>query len=386
MENTRRIGDSVEALDGHTSARRRLYIICQAAGWVMISTFITVSFFELQWPVLKPNAYPRIHPVEFIIGRFILPPVLGFLLTHYVRYFLTRWGWKRLDWHALLPRIFLAGAVLTLIFITLITANDILLLPNPAMKYGRLSLSTFLLRWGGNSPIFCGWLGIYFFYHLSERFNRLENERLRLVTSQQEAELRALKSQVNPHFIFNSLNSLRSLIEEEPARARLAVTQLANLLRYSLQSSQRETVPLEEELRVANDYLALEQVRYEDRLRLRIDVSPQALALPVPPMLLQTLVENAVKYGIAQRREGGEIAIVVRYDGDMLRLQVTNPRAPDASIKIDAESTGVGLRNAAERLRLLFSDRATLQLRLDGPDLVVAEVLIPIKPSPSRLP
>jgi sensor histidine kinase YesM len=103
-------------------------------------------------------------------------------------------------------------------------------------------------------------------------------------------------------------------------------------------------------------------------------------------MLLQTLVENAVKYGIAQRREGGEIAIVVRYDGDMLRLQVTNPRAPDASIKIDAESTGVGLRNAAERLRLLFSDRATLQLRLDGPDLVVAEVLIPIKPSPSRLP
>jgi sensor histidine kinase YesM len=143
---------------------------------------------------------------------------------------------------------------------------------------------------------------------------------------------------------------------------------------------------LEEELRVANDYLALEQVRYEDRLRLRIDVPPQALALPVPPMLLQTLVENAVKYGIAQRREGGEIAIVARYDGDRLRLQVTNPRAPDASIKMDAESTGVGLRNAAERLRLLFSDRATLQLRLDGADLVVAEVLIPTKPSPSQLP
>jgi sensor histidine kinase YesM len=213
----------------------------------------------------------------------------------------------------------------------------------------------------------------------------LENERLRLVSSQQEAELRALKSQVNPHFIFNSLNSLRSLIEEEPARARLAVTQLANLLRYSLQSSQRETVPLEEEIRVANDYLALEQVRYEGRLRLRIDVSPETLTLPVPPMLLQTLVENAVKYGIAQRREGGEIAIIARCDGNVLRLQVTNPGTPDASIKISSESTGVGLRNAAERLRLLFSEHATLQLRLDGP-LVVAEVLIPLKPSSNQPP
>jgi sensor histidine kinase YesM len=97
-------------------------------------------------------------------------------------------------------------------------------------------------------------------------------------------------------------------------------------------------------------------------------------------MLLQTLVENAVKYGIAQRREGGEIAIIARRDANMLRLQVTNPSTPDASIKINSESTGVGLRNAAERLRLLFSERATLQLRLDGP-LVVAEVLIPLKPA-----
>ncbi|HEV8073404.1 MAG TPA: sensor histidine kinase [Opitutaceae bacterium] len=309
--------------------------------------------------------------------------MIGFLLTHFVRRFLTGWGWKRLDWRSLMPRVFATGAVLSLLHVTLLTAIG-LLLQNPEM--GFRSGLIFVVSWVGNSFLFDGWLGAYFFYHLFERFNRLENERLRLVTSQQEAELRALKSQVNPHFIFNSLNSLRSLIEEEPARARLAVTQLANLLRYSLQSSQRETVPLEEELRVANDYLALEQVRYEDRLRLRIDVPPQALALPVPPMLLQTLVENAVKYGIAQRREGGEIAIVARYDGDRLRLQVTNPRAPDASIKMDAESTGVGLRNAAERLRLLFSDRATLQLRLDGADLVVAEVLIPMKPSPSRLP
>ena len=91
-----------------------------------------------------------------------------------------------------------------------------------------------------------------------------------------EAELRALKSQVNPHFIFNSLNSLRGLIDEDPDRARQAVTQLANLLRYSLQSGHLETVPFEDELSTVNDYLALEQVRHERRLRVRVDVAPGA--------------------------------------------------------------------------------------------------------------
>jgi hypothetical protein len=379
METIRRIGDSVEGIDGRKSATRRLYIILQAAGWGLVFTINSAGFLEHRLPNLKPDAYPRIHPVEFAVGEFFLPITFAFLLTHYSRRFLTKWGWKRLDWRSLMPRIFATSLAESFLLVTLATTVGYLLLHNPGLKVK--SVPFFLIIWIGNTFLFAGWLVAYFFYHLFEQFDRLENERLRLFTSQQEAELRALKSQVNPHFIFNSLNSLRSLIEEEPVRARLAVTQLANLLRYSLQISQRETVPLEEELRVANDYLALEQVRYEDRLRLRIDVSPETLTLAVPPMLLQTLVENAVKYGIAQRREGGEISIIARCDGDGLRLQVTNPSRPDAPIKMNAESTGVGLRNAAERLRLLFSERATLQLRMDSPDLVVAEVLIPLKPA-----
>ena len=244
--------------------------------------------------------------------------LFGLLLTHYSRRLIARWGWKNL-----------------------------------------------------------GWRGLYFFYHLFDRFNRLGLERLRLAASVKEAELRALKSQINPHFIFNSLNSLRALIDEDPARARQAVTQLANLLRYSLQSGQLETVPFEEELGIVNDYLALEQVRHEERLRLRLDVAPETLQLPVPPMLLQTLVENAVKYGISRRPEGGEIAIVARCDLGVLRIQVTNPGELAAPAAGASTSTGVGLRNAAERLRLLFGEQATLQLRAAAPGLVVAEAAIP---------
>jgi hypothetical protein len=153
-------------------------------------------------------------------------------------------------------------------------------------------LSLFAFSWIQGTTLFVGWLCVYFFYHLFDRFNRSEIERLRLATSVKEAELRALKSQINPHFIFNSLNSLRGLIDENPDRARQAVTQLANLLRYSLQSGQLETVPFEDELHTVNDYLALEQVRHEERLRVRLDVEPGVLNLPIPPMLLQTLVED----------------------------------------------------------------------------------------------
>eukprot|EP01035_Chromulina_nebulosa_P015977 gene15977-21171_t len=155
--------------------------------------------------------------------------------------------------------------------------------------------------------------------------------------------------QVLPHLSrhaagWPSADSLRALIDEDPARARQSVTQLANLLRYSLQSGQLETVPFEDELRVVNDYLALEQVRHEERLRLRLDIAPETLALPVPPMLLQTLVENAVKYGISTRPEGGEIAIIARCEGGALRLTVSNPgEVATATSKSRAASTGVGL-------------------------------------------
>ena len=381
METLRHIGDPIEV---QMRAKRRRYVVFQLAGWGSLLCISSVGFLELRWPNLKPDAYPKIHPVEFAASQYVIPMVMGFLLTHFCRRFLTKWGWKQLDWRPLIPRIIVIGLAQTLTMITVVTAVGYFWLHNPDIK--PKSVLHFLLFWIGNTPIFTGWLGAYFFYHLFERLNRSENDRLSRVANQKESELRALKTQVNPHFIFNSLNSLRSLIEEEPTRARLAVTQLANLLRYSLQSSQLETVSLEEELRIANDYLALEQVRYEERLRLRIDVAPETLALPVPPMLLQTLVENAIKYGIAQRRDGGEINIIARCVDETLCLQVTNPSAPNASTKIHTESTGTGMRNAAERLRLLFSEHATLQLRTDTPDLVVAEVRIPLKRNQSPSP
>jgi LytS/YehU family sensor histidine kinase len=286
-----------------------------------------------------------------------------------------------LGWRALAPRILGLAAVQSLLWSVIGYGYSFLLqaifgTPWTSKYSPALYITASFINGTG---LLVGWHCIYFFYHLFDRLNRSEIERLRLATTVKESELRALKSQVNPHFIFNSLNSLRALIEEDPARARQSVTQLSNLLRYSLQSGQLETVPFEDELRVVNDYLALEQVRHEERLQVRLDVAPETLALPVPPMLLQTLVENAVKYGIATRPEGGEIAIIARCVSGALSSQVTNPGSLAAgSSPTRAASTGVGLRNAADRMRLLFGERASLRLRAESPSLVVAEAILPL--------
>jgi sensor histidine kinase YesM len=353
-------------------AKEKLYVVFQAVGWgawLFMEAIVTLT-------VPEPGEK---HDVSSNLAQVVMFVAAGLLLTHYLRPLMRRWKWKQLGWRALVPRLLATAVTLALLWMGFVTTwiHGVIGQPWPGKisPLLLLGLNTFFI-----SIVYFGWVCLYFFYHLFDRLNRSEIERFQLMTSVKEAELRALKSQVNPHFIFNSLNSLRALIEENPARARTAVTQLANLLRYSLQSGQLETVPFEDELEVVNDYLALEQVRHEERLRLRLDIAPGALRLPIPPMLLQTLVENAVKYGITPRAEGGEIAIVARNEGGALRIQVSNPGEITRAGR--ATSTGLGLKNAAERLRLIFGERATLNLRSDQPAIVIAEAVIPLPQNP----
>jgi Putative regulator of cell autolysis len=367
-ETTRVIDDTA----ARERAKERLYVLFQVLGW---GFFLSMQLlFSLYFGARDGGRDPLI-----VAATVVMVASIGLLLSHGFRRYMSRWGWKQLGWRQLLPRVVIAALVLAVLWNGIGYGLTYFLIDRPwESKYNPVVL--FTLGSLNGALIFVGWMCLYLFYHLFDRFNRSEIERLRLNAVVKDAELRALKSQVNPHFIFNSLNSLRALIDENPGRAREAVTQLANLLRYSLQSGQLETVPLEAELRVVNDYLALEQVRHEERLRVRLDVAPETLKLPIPPMLLQTLVENAIKYGISRSPTGGEIAIVARSEGESLRLQVTNPGELSNESRErcnGAESTGLGLSNAAERLRLLFGDRARLQLQAASPAKVMAEAVVP---------
>lgn len=353
-------------------AKVRLYVLCQAGGWLLFLA-TQVLFVRLFRPGAEAGSSANSY------AALVQTACLGLLITHLARGWISRRGWKDFGWRQLVLRVPALAAALSVIWCASGYAIFYGLLRQPwASQFDPLLI--FSVSVVNGTFLMAAWLCLYFFFHLFGRYDRLEMEQLRLAASVKDAELRALKSQVNPHFLFNSLNSLRALIEEDPPRAREAVTRMANMLRYSLQSGAHGTVPFEDELRIVEDYLALEQIRHEKRLRVRWDIAEDVRqrALPVPPMLLQTLVENAVKYGIGPRREGGEIEIMARCEGGALRIRVSNP-GELAAPNDPAASTGVGLRNASERLKLLFGDRAALHVQAAPDGHVSAEVFIPLE-------
>lgn len=358
-------------------AKERLYVLCQLGGW---GSFLGLQLYFSKAFSEGSAAAGRDKLTE--LASYVMVVLMGLVLTHYARFWMTRRGWKQMGWLALVPRVLLMAAILSLLWNGLGYGYSygLVRLPWPSKYSVRLIFTVSCLNGMG---LMVGWLSIYFFYHTLDRIQRMQIEQLSLVANVKEAELRALKSQVNPHFLFNSLNSLRALIDEDAPRAREAVTRLANILRYSLQSGQVETVLLKEELAAVQDYLALEQIRHEERLLVRWEVAEEARLQPMPPMLLQTLVENAVKYGISTRREGGLITISAQVANGSLHIRVSNPGelsspANEASAKAGS-STGVGLRNASERLKLLHGEQATLRLLSEPAGCVTAEVSLPCK-------
>jgi len=219
-----------------------------------------------------------------------------------------------------------------------------------------------------------GWTTLYVMIHEFRGRRAREMRALRLEMMVQEAQLRGLRAQLNPHFFFNCLNSLREVIAENPERAQDMVTQLSALLRYALESNQSELVPLSDEIQAVKDYLALESIRFEERLRVQWSVAKEACTVRVPPMLLQTLVENALKHGIARRPQGGDVAIHARLAAAELQLEVVNSGEISAAVSPAA----VGLKNAQERIKLLYGDRASMLLENAGNGQVRALIKLPL--------
>jgi LytS/YehU family sensor histidine kinase len=153
-------------------------------------------------------------------------------------------------------------------------------------------------------------------------------------------------------------------------------------MRYSLTSSERKVVPLAEELRVVNLYLELEKLRLGARLAVTVNVSPEAVNAQIPPLMLQGLVENAIKFGPAARKQGGEIVYSARIEGEQLRIRVTNP----GRLGSTSDSTGTGLKNLRDRLQLLYGDAAWFAIDDKDGDRVVAEISLPIAPVSSHKP
>lgn len=220
------------------------------------------------------------------------------------------------------------------------------------------------------------WLLIYMVWHYLERNRKDELDKLNLEKTVKEMELKTIKSHINPHFIFNSLNSIRALVDENPSRARTAITELSNILRSSLQVEKLETVPLEKELNIVKDYLALEQMRFEERLKIELDVDDKTLHQPIPPMMLQTLVENAIKHGISKQISGGVVRLIAKNNGDKFELIVENTGVLNEGE--EAEEAGFGFKSTRNRLRILFNNKAHFEIKQLTDDIVQARIEMPV--------
>ena len=216
-------------------------------------------------------------------------------------------------------------------------------------------------------------VAIHYLFAAAEASRAAERRALEAEVAARDAELQALKAQLNPHFLFNSLNSVASLAATDPAAARDMCIQLGDYLRGTLKSGSSPQ-PLEQELKQIRRFLRVESVRYGDRLRVVEEIDERCLGVAVPPLLLQPLVENALKHGIAELVEGGEIRIGARRSSERLTVWVENPVDPESRPRSGA---GVGLANIRHRLKNVFGDEARLRSGRSG-EIYRAEVVIPV--------
>jgi len=337
------------------------YWLCQILFWSVQSGL--VLFFVVQNAAAERPAWKY----SLIFGACA---AFAILCTHGYRAYIRRHGWLALSFRRALPKALLASVILG-ILITIPEAAGWLLM------FGRHSAGE-VVGWlqyavpGWSFDVFA-WSLVYYRIKEYRRVRQLEVEKLQLAVVAKDAQLQALVSQINPHFLFNCLNSLRALIVENPAKAQNMVTALSSLLRYSLQAGKAVTVPLKTELEMVETYLRLEAIRFEERLSSQTDSAPETLQIQVPVMLVQSLVENGVKHGIEKRKCGGEIRIASWTQNGSLKVRVTNP----GQLATSGDSMHIGLENSRERLRLLYGNAASLDVRNDGADSVIAELSIP---------
>jgi|GEM_PF-19000 len=348
--------------------RNSLYWLFQIVGWgsfALINVTFAFSFEKMGTPESREMVLSR-------LGIFVL---LGIIFTHLMRSVIIALNTLQKSIEKQISHFFVISLIFSFVIAALYMkiSERLGLLNNLEKEFIDRPLLNIL-----NSTFYFFinviiWNLIYFIYHYVTKSRRQQLDTLRLEALVKELEVKTIKAHINPHFIFNSLNSIRALVDENPQRARRAITELSNILRSSMQSDKSESAPMEKELSIVKDYLALENMRFEDRLRIEYDIDEDTLDLPVPPMMLQTLVENAIKHGISKQVQGGVVRVSSVLKNNFHELSVLNTGFLNGHVN----ANGFGLSSTTNRLNLLYGNKAKFEIRQATPTLVEARVLIP---------
>jgi len=333
-------------IDSWLKNRTVLFWTLHVSGWLgyALSQYLGTLLYE--------NKYEQMVGYTTVI---LVAAVSGFLLSLELRYVNRRlWGRS--------PKVIIVGALLSCWLFALvwrvIINSAYLMFTSDSMEWHMKSPLEFFANAMSSTYLLLCWTGIYFGIKYYETLQDQREATLRAVTLAQEAQLKMLRYQLNPHFLFNTLNAISTLIlDSENRTANQAVMRLSEFLRYTLDQDPMKKVTLRQEIEAMNLYLTTEKLRFGDRLRLEYAVEERALEALVPSLLLQPLIENAVKYAVSPSEKGGTVRVEGRARGSMLELAVADDGPGLNTGAAPGAGRGVGLRNTRERLAVLYEDR-----------------------------
>ena len=342
-------------------SKKRLYWTLQITGWV------AYVLLQIVWySVSNDNEIP-LRRILF----FLFEGLICLCITHLFRHYVNQWKWLNLSVPKMmirvLPTLFILGFVIYFLRVPVSILLSVVNVQRLAFDPQRILLGESFFFF-----ILFMWSLFYFTYHYIARYNKS----LKYEASMIEIELNNLKNQLNPHFIFNALNSIRALVDENPVKSKQAINHLSNILRNSLAFEKKGLTKFEDELKIVKDYLSLESIRFEERLKTELEIHSESSKFLVPPFMIQTLVENGIKHGISKLTQGGTIHLKTLVDKNRLKIQIRNSgHLLNGARK--GKFGGTGIKNTMQRLKLLYGDEASFRIINESNNFVLTEIIIP---------
>ena len=361
--------------------REKEFWLYNAFGWGMLIVILLGSVFlvngSFSWNLI----------ISFDFLAMIVASIEVTVAGLVFRRWYHRKGWHRHGFLKLIPVVLLLGILSGLLFtITVVTGIYFFHVPTPyLMADGEVDVMKLLLvNIQGNGIMMLILVIIWCVMYSSIKRTRITQEltfkALELENSLKEARLNVLSGQINPHFLFNALNNIRFMIHEDARRADESLISLSEILRHSLESSKKEKIELAREFVIVKQYLELMKNQMENRLSFYIAQDPSTDNLLIPPMIVQMLVENAIKHGIDQQKQGGSVTVDCSETADVLTIKVSNTIASNDAVPDCAESkSGLGLDNINKRLSLLYGSSAVLSISQQS-GVMVARLNLPKEP------
>ncbi len=337
--------------------------IANSLGWII------GSFINFITQFIRSNAN-----IESAILAF-LPFVFGFVFTSLLRLY---WGKIDIYNYSIKKQIYLLipHSLIVNFLIILFGIGSIIIIRHFLGYETKNILNLFVINYLSTYLLILLWIAIYFLVVNYFSMKKKEIDNLQLINSLQSSQLLNLRNQLNPHFLFNALNNIRSLIREDSEKARAMIGSLTDILRYSLSSSKNQKVRLSSEIEFVKEYLKLEHLHMENRLSYKIDIAEDSKNCLIPPMIIQLLAENAIKHGLSKLPEGGELSIEVKKLLNKLNVIVINNGEYDSNNPSNSE--GVGIKNILNRIEMLYKGNSTFSIYQLN-DSVIAKLILPIE-------